>query len=67
MMKIDPLNPKSLKPAREGANLSRAKLAELAGVNETTVMRIENSEVDPRLDGTWVPIVRVLQSMEKAA
>lgn len=59
---IDPLDPKTLKPAREGANISRARLAALAGVNETTILRIENGDVDPRLDGTWAPIVRVLQA-----
>lgn len=57
---IDPLDPKSLKPAREGVNLSRADLAKLAGVNETTILRIENGDVDPRLDGTWAPIVRAI-------
>lgn len=64
---IDPLDPKTLKPAREKAKLSRALLAEKAGVNETTVMRIENGDVDPRLDGTWAPIVRALRALEKAA
>lgn len=67
---IDPLDPKSLKPAREAAGLSRADLAEAARVNETTIMRIEKGDVDPRLDGTWAPIVRALmptQRTEQAA
>lgn len=62
---IDPLDPRTLRPARQVANLSRAKLAELAGVNETTIMRIEKGNVDPRLDGTWAPIVRALQALPK--
>lgn len=59
---IDPLDPTTLKPAREGAGLSRAKLAALSGVNETTILRIETEKVDPRLDGTWAPIVRALRA-----
>ena len=57
---IDPLDPRTLQPAREAAKLSRADLAALAKVNETTIMRIEKGDVDPRLDGTWVPLVRAL-------
>lgn len=60
---IDPLDPKSLKKAREDAKLSRAELADLSKVNSTTILRIENGDVDPRLDGTWAPIVRVLQKL----
>lgn len=63
---IDPLDPATLKPAREGAGLSRAKLAALSGVNETTILRIETEKVDPRLDGTWAPIVRALRSHARA-
>ena len=58
---IDPLDPTTLKQAREDAQLSRAELAAKSGVHETTILRIEKGEVDPRLDGTWVPLVRVLQ------
>lgn len=62
---IDPLDLNSLKPAREAAGLSRAELAELAGVDETTVLRIEkglaNKGVDPRLHSTWAPIVKAIQ------
>lgn len=60
---IDPLDPKTLKKAREDAKLSRAELADLSKVNSTTILRIENGDVDPRLDGTWAPIVRVLQGL----
>ncbi len=60
---IDPLDPKTLKQAREDAKLSRAELADLSKVNSTTILRIENGDVDPRLDGTWAPIVRVLQGL----
>ena len=57
---IYPLDPRSLKPAREAAGLSRAALATLANVSETTSLRIEKGDVDPRLDGTWAPIVRAI-------
>jgi predicted transcriptional regulator len=60
---IDPLDPKSLQPAREAAKVSRAALASKAGVSETTVLRIESGGVDPRLDGTWAPLVRALQAI----
>jgi len=59
---IDPLNPLSLTPARKAAKLSRLKLAELSGVHATTIMRIEKGEVDPRVNGTWGPIVRALRT-----
>jgi predicted transcriptional regulator len=57
---IDPLDPTTLEPARKAAGLSRAQLAEISGVHETTILRIEGSKVDPRLDGTWAPLVRAL-------
>lgn len=65
---IDPLNTRSLQKARELAGLSRAELAGLAGVNETTILRIERGDVDPRVDGTWAPIVKVLaqRSLDRA-
>ena len=59
---IDPLNPKTLEAARKARSLTRGRLSELSGVHETTIMRIEKGEVDPRLDGTWAPIVRALQA-----
>ncbi|QTH19639.1 helix-turn-helix transcriptional regulator [Rhizorhabdus wittichii] len=58
---IDPLNPRSLEQARKDAKLSRAELSAISNVHETTIMRIEKGEVDPRVDGTWAPIVRALQ------
>jgi len=58
---IDPLDPSTLRAAREAAGLSRADLAREADVSETTVLRIESGDVDPRLNGTWAPIVRALQ------
>lgn len=57
---IDPLNPRSLEAARKEKRLSRADLAKLAEVSETTILRIEKGDVDPRLDGTWAPLVRAL-------
>ena len=57
---IDPLDPTTLEPARKAAGLSRAQLAEISGVHETTILRIEGAKVDPRLDGTWIPLVRAL-------
>lgn len=62
---IDPLDPKTLQAARSHAKLSRADLAKLANVNATTILRIENGDVDPRLDGTWAPIVRALQEVTR--
>jgi len=59
---IDPLDPTTLEKARKDANLSRAELAARSKVHETTIMRIEKGEVDPRLDGTWAPLVRALQA-----
>ncbi|WP_420542818.1 helix-turn-helix domain-containing protein [Sphingomonas naphthae] len=59
---IDPLDPRTLRPSREAAGLTRKDLATLAGVNETTVLRIESGDVDPRLDGTWAPLVRALRT-----
>jgi predicted transcriptional regulator len=64
---IDPLDPRSLKTAREEAKLTPRDLALLAKVHETTITRIEGGKVDPRLDGTWAPIVRVLQSFGQAS
>lgn len=58
---IDPLNPRTLQAAREAAGLSRSELAQLAEVNETTILRIENGSVDPRIGGTWAPLVRILR------
>lgn len=57
---IDPLDTRSLRPAREAAGLNRLELAERAGVDETTILRIEKGGTDPRLTKTWAPIVRAL-------
>lgn len=57
---IDPLDTSTLEAARKEAGLSRAQLAERSGVHETTILRIEKREVDPRTDGTWAPLVRAL-------
>jgi predicted transcriptional regulator len=59
---IDPLNPATLKDAREAAGLTRGELATKSGVHETTILRIEKGSVDPRLDGTWAPLVRAVQA-----
>lgn len=61
---IDPLDPSTLERARKAAKLSRADLAAAVGVHQTTILRIENGGVDPRVDGTWAPLVRYLQSCE---
>lgn len=58
---IDPLDISTLKAARKGAGLSRGELAVRAGVSETTIMRIEKGEVDPRLNGTWRLLVLEIQ------
>jgi predicted transcriptional regulator len=64
---IDPLDPRTLEPARKAAGLSRSELARRADVNETTILRIEKGDVDPRLDGTWAPLVRALRPAEATA
>jgi predicted transcriptional regulator len=61
---IDPLDPTTLKSAREAAGLSCAELAEQSGVHTTTIRRIEAGKVDPHVDGTWAPIVRALSKDE---
>jgi predicted transcriptional regulator len=62
---IDPLDTRTLQAAREAAGLSRAELARRADVNETTILRIEKGDTDPRLDGTWAPLVRALTPIEQ--
>jgi predicted transcriptional regulator len=57
---IDLLAPGSLESAREAAGLSRIELAAKSGVHETTIFRIEKGIVDPKLRGTWAPIVKAL-------
>lgn len=64
---IDPLDVKTLEGARKARNLTRGQLAALAGIHETTIMRIEKGDVDPRVDGTWLPLVRALQATEESA
>lgn len=59
---LNPLDPRTLQNAREAANLTRADLARLAQISETTILRIEKGEVDPRLTGTWGPLVRALEA-----
>jgi predicted transcriptional regulator len=63
---IDPLDIRTLLPAREAVGLSRAELAKRAGVNETTILRIENGACDPRTDGTWAKLVREVTAAGKA-
>lgn len=59
---FDPLNPTTLSAARKAAGLTRSELALAAQVSETTILRIEKGEVDPRLKSTWEPIARALAS-----
>lgn len=58
---IDPLDTSTLKPAREAAGMSRAELASATAIHETTILRIEKGDVDPRLDSTWAPLVRAIR------
>ena len=44
---------KNLKILREEKKLSQNKLAELAGVNQTTIARWENEEISPSLDNIY--------------
>ena len=64
---VDPLDPRTLQPARVAAGLSRAELAKASNVSETTILRIEKGEVDPRLGGTWALLVRALPAAQVAA
>jgi len=64
---INALDPASLQPARLNVKLSPKELADLAGVHVTTITRIEAGKVDPRLNGTWAPLVEALQKLEQAA
>lgn len=64
---VDPLDPRTLKPARVAAGLSRADLAKASSVSETTILRIEKGEVDPRLGGTWALLVRALPTEQASA
>ncbi len=43
----------NLKFLREEKNLSQNKLAELTGVNQTTIARWENEEISPSLDNIY--------------
>jgi DNA-binding XRE family transcriptional regulator len=61
---LDPLDPTTLKDARVSAKLTRSQLSSVSGVHETTIMRIEKGEVDPRLDGTWAPLARAVMAAE---
>jgi predicted transcriptional regulator len=63
---VDPLDPRTLQAARVAAGLSRADLAKASSVSETTIMRIEKGEVDPRLAGTWAALVRALPASAAA-
>lgn len=56
---INPMDTKSLRPAREKARLTRAQLAEAAGVKESTIWRIENGKVDP-VSAAWRKIIKAL-------
>ncbi len=60
---INPMDTKSLRPAREKARLTRAQLAEAAGVNETTIWRIETGKVDP-VSGPWRKIVAAMNKLD---
>lgn len=62
---LDPMNPATLSAARESLGLSRLQLASMASVDETTIWRIETGKVDPRILGTWAPIVRAIQAEER--
>lgn len=44
---------KNLKFLREQKKLSQNKLAELTGVNQTTIARWENEEISPSLDNIY--------------
>lgn len=62
---INPLDPTTLGAAREAVSLTRSQLAAIVGVAETTIMRIEDGKVDPKLLATWRPIVEAVQRASK--
>lgn len=47
---MDKINGQKLKEMRIERGLSIRKLAELAGVNKSTIMRIEKGEMSPTID-----------------
>ncbi len=59
---LDPLKPSTLSAARKARGVSRLKLAEMAGLDQTTVWRIEKGLVSTTVE-TWSAIVGALQSL----
>ncbi len=58
---IDPMNIKSLRPARRYADLSQADLAKAAGTTANTIWRIENGRQEPK-QKLWADIVSVIRA-----
>lgn len=49
-MKSEKINGTVLKAARQSRKLSIRQLAEMSGVNKTTIQRIESGEVSPSVE-----------------
>lgn len=60
---LDPMNPTTLRAAREARGLNLTDLARLSGVLVTTILRIEASGTDPRTIQTWAPLVAALNTV----
>ena len=56
---LDPLKPETLAAARKARDVKRIRLAELSGIDQTTIWRIENGKVSTSVE-TWAQIVNAL-------
>ena len=63
---LDVLDPSSLSAARKVRGLSRSDLARLAGVDASTIFRVEGGQ-DPGVAKTWAPLVDALRAIPIAA
>ena len=60
---LDPMNPTTLRAAREARGLNLTDLARASGVLVTTILRIETNGTDPRTIQTWAPLVAALNTV----
>ncbi len=63
-MRMELPTPQELKKTRERLGLSQAQVANLAGISQSMVARIESGTVDPRLS-TLRKVVQVLSAAER--
>ena len=62
---LNPLDISTLEEARKRAGLSRSELAERAGLDETTIWRIETGRLDPSVNRVWSRIVTAIKQCRK--